>query len=40
MDSVAAGVEQEASQIAKIAENTERTQEDVSDMHKETRSDE
>ena len=38
MDSVSASVEQEASQIAKIAENTERTQDDVADMHKETRS--
>ncbi len=37
MDSVTAGVEQEAAQIAKIADNTERTQSDVSDMHKETR---
>ncbi len=37
MDSVTAGVEQEAEQIAQIADNTERTQSDVSDMHKETR---
>ncbi|KAA0966765.1 hypothetical protein FQ087_11235 [Sporosarcina sp. ANT_H38] len=37
MDSVSASVEQEASQIAKIAENAERTQDDVADMHKETR---
>lgn len=37
MDSVTAGVEQEAAQIAKIADNTERTQSDVGDMHKETR---
>ncbi|WP_318615775.1 methyl-accepting chemotaxis protein [Sporosarcina sp. YIM B06819] len=36
MESVAAGVEQEASQIAKIADNAERTQGDVIEMHKET----
>lgn len=37
MDGVSASVEQEASQIAKIAENAKRTQDDVADMHKETR---
>ena len=37
MDGISASVEQEASQIAKIAENAERTQDDVADMHKETR---
>ena len=36
MDNVSASVEQEAAQIAKIAENAERTQADVADMHKET----
>ncbi|MEK5040771.1 methyl-accepting chemotaxis protein [Sporosarcina sp. FSL K6-3457] len=37
MDSVAAGVEQETAQITKIADNTERTQKDVNEMHGETR---
>ena len=38
MDEVTAGVEQEASQISRIAENAERTQIDVTSMHSETRS--
>jgi len=36
MDGVSASVEQEAFQIANIAKNAQRTQDDVADMHKET----
>jgi len=36
MDGVSASVEQEASQIANIAKNAQRTQDDVAEMHKET----
>ena len=37
MDTVTSGVEQEATQITHIADNTERTQAEVDKMHKETR---